>query len=156
MKTKNSFSATFERIAGCVCRSMSYRTTLMCLFLITVFCFPASTASAQKRKTQKTLANVDVPAQFPGGVEAMMQFISKEIKYPADAMEKKIGGRVVVSFVVDVDGSIHDVKVIRPVFPSLDAEAIRTIKAMPKWKPGEQNGKPVRTKMAVPISFRVQ
>ena len=97
----------------------------------------------------------DMPA-FPGGMEAMIQFISSNIKYPADAKKQKVDGRVLVKFVVEKDGSITEVKVIKPAFPSLDAEAIRVVKAMPKWKPGYQNGQAVRVQFAMPINFSLK
>jgi protein TonB len=78
------------------------------------------------------------------------------VKYPADAEKQKIEGRVIANFVVETDGSISNVEVFRPVFPSLDAEAVRVLSAMPKWKPGMQSGKVVRVKYTVPISFNLK
>ena len=93
--------------------------------------------------------------QFPGGSTALMQWINKNINYPKDAAEKGIQGRVVVEFVVEKDGSITEVNVIRAVNPSLDKEAQRVVKSMPNWIPGKQNGKPVRVKYTIPITFRL-
>jgi protein TonB len=89
-------------------------------------------------------------------MEAMIQFISNHIQYPADAQKQKVDGRVLVNFVVEKDGSITEVKVIKPTFPSLDAEAIRVVKAMSKWKPGYQNGKAVRVQFTMPINFSLK
>ena len=78
------------------------------------------------------------------------------MKYPADAEKKKVEGRVLVTFVVEPDGSISDITVVRKVFPSLDAEAVRVIAGMPRWKPGMQSGKVVRVKYTVPMTFRLK
>lgn len=95
------------------------------------------------------------PAQFPGGTQAMVKFLSENVMYPAIARQNGIQGRVLCQFIVNKDGSISDVTVVRSVDPSLDKEAIRLIKSMPKWQPGEQRGKLVRTKFTLPISFRL-
>ena len=95
------------------------------------------------------------PAQFPGGEQAMVKFLSENVMYPAIARANNIQGRVLCQFIVNKDGSISDVTVVRSVDPSLDREAIRLIKSMPKWQPGEQRGKLVRTKFTLPISFRL-
>ena len=93
---------------------------------------------------------------FPGGNEALMKFLQENVKYPVVAQENGVQGRVVVSFVVERDGSITDVKVVRSVDPSLDKEATRVVKSMPHWIPGKQNGAAVRVKYNVPVSFRLQ
>lgn len=93
------------------------------------------------------------PAQFPGGEQAMRKFLSENVMYPAIARQNGIQGRVLCQFIVNKDGSISDVTVVRSVDPSLDREAIRLIKSMPKWQPGEQRGKLVRTKFTLPINF---
>lgn len=93
---------------------------------------------------------------FPGGDAAMMKYLSENVKYPALAIKAQEQGRVVVSFTVEKDGAISDVKVARSVTPSLDAEAVRVVKAMPKWTPGRQGGQPVRVNYNVPVSFRLQ
>lgn len=99
---------------------------------------------------------VEEAPEFPGGMTALMQFLSKNIKYPTIAQENGTQGRVTVQFVVNRDGSIVDVKVLRGVDPYLDKEAIRVISSMPKWIPGKQRGKPVRVKYTVPVMFRLQ
>ena len=101
----------------------------------------------------------DVVAQmpsFPGGPSALMQYLSSNIKYPVVAEENGVQGRVVCTFVVERDGSITDVRVIKSVDPSLDKEAVRVVKSMPKWIPGKQNGSAVRVKYTVPVTFRLQ
>ena len=98
----------------------------------------------------------EVMPEFPGGMEAMMKYLSENLKYPEQAKEKKTQGRVLVSFVVEKNGSISDVKVVKGIGNGCDEEAVRVIKAMPKWKPGMQNGKKVRVSFAIPISFKLQ
>ena len=93
---------------------------------------------------------------FPGGQAALMQYLSSHVKYPAVAEENGISGRVTVQFVVERDGSVTDVRTMKSVDPSLDREAERVVKSMPKWIPGKQNGSPVRVKYFVPVVFRLQ
>ena len=97
-----------------------------------------------------------VDEEFSYNGMSLMQYLGKSIKYPTIAQETGTQGRVIVQFVVNKDGSIVDVKVVRGVDPYLDKEAIRVISTMPKWKPGEQRGKPVRCKFTVPVMFKLQ
>lgn len=99
---------------------------------------------------------VEQMPSFPGGQAALMQFLSSHVKYPAVAEENGIQGRVTVQFVVEKDGSVTDVKTMKSVDPSLDKEAERVVKSMPKWIPGKQNGSAVRVKYFVPVVFRLQ
>lgn len=94
--------------------------------------------------------------EFPGGMSALMSFVSKTIKYPTLAQEIGTQGRVIVRFIVNADGSISQASVVRPIDPLLDKEAIRVVLSMPRWKPGFQNGKPVRVIYHIPISFVLQ
>ncbi|MBR6227207.1 MAG: TonB family protein [Bacteroidales bacterium] len=94
--------------------------------------------------------------EFPGGVEALMDFVAKNVVYPQEAMDKEISGRVYVSFVIEKDGSVNEVKVMKGIGGGCDDEAVRVIKAMPKWKPGKQDGKPVRVSYMMPITFKLQ
>ena len=93
---------------------------------------------------------------FPGGPAALMKYLSENTKYPVVAQENGVQGRVTVQFVVEKDGSISDVHVLRGVDPSLDKEAVRVTKSMPHWNPGMQNGGPVRVKFTLPVTFRLQ
>ena len=93
--------------------------------------------------------------EFPGGMEEMMKYLSMNIRYPEAARKAGTQGRVPVNFVVEADGTISNANVLRSVSEELDAEAIRVIQNMPKWKPGMQNGKAVRVKYTIPISFRL-
>ena len=97
----------------------------------------------------------DVPAEFPGGEKAMMAFISSNMQYPQEAMEMGEQGRVFVEFIVEKDGSLTGIKVLRGVSTSLDREAKRVIRLMPKWKPAEAKGKAMRSRNRLPISFRL-
>ena len=99
---------------------------------------------------------VEQMPSFPGGDAALMKYLQENVKYPVVAQENGVQGRVVISFVVERDGSITDVKVARSVDPSLDREAQRVVKSMPNWIPGKQNGSAVRVKYNVPVSFRLQ
>lgn len=92
---------------------------------------------------------------YPGGMEAMMDFFNKNMKYPKEAFDAKQEGRVIAQFVVEKDGCITDAHIVKSVSPALDAEALRIVNAMPNWTPGRQNGKPVRVKYTVPISFKL-
>ncbi|MBP3778365.1 MAG: TonB family protein [Prevotella sp.] len=105
--------------------------------------------------TGKTFDVVEEMPQFPGGPAALFEFLSKNIQYPKDAEKAKLQGRVIVTFVVKKDGSITDAKVVKSVAPSLDAEALRVINAMPNWAPGRQGGQPVNVKYTVPLTFRL-
>ena len=104
----------------------------------------------------KIFTVVEQMPMFPGGDAALMGYLRDNMHYPTVAAENGVQGRVVVGFVVERDGSITDVNVLRSVDPSLDREAMRVVKAMPKWTPGKQNGSAVRVKYQVPVTFRLQ
>lgn len=123
------------------------------------------TDSIERDKRQKIVAQygpddvrevVDQMPSYPGGLGALMQYLSSNIKYPKEAEKKGGQGRVVTSFVVEKDGSITDVKVTKSVHPVLDAEAVRVVSQMPKWIPGKESGMPVRVKYTLPVTFRLQ
>lgn len=109
----------------------------------------------EEEDTQVFFIVEDMP-EFPGGELALRQFIANSIKYPVIAQENGIQGRVYVTFVVDADGSVSDPRIARGVDPSLDKEALRVVSMLPKWKPGQQRGKPVRVSYTVPINFQLQ
>ena len=119
--------------------------------------FGLSTVNAQKtvvaEKNQQVFDVVEQMPEYPGGIQALFEYLQQNVKYPEDAKKQKIEGRVIATFVVETDGSINNVEVVKPAFPSLDAEAVRVLSAMPKWKPGMQSGKAVRVKYTVPINF---
>ena len=109
-----------------------------------------------KEEETKVFDVVEVMPTFPGGQQALFEWLSKNIKYPVVAEENGVQGRVIVTFVVERNGSITDVQVAKSVDPSLDKEAVRVVKAMPHWIPGKQNGSAVRVKFTVPVTFRLQ
>ena len=110
----------------------------------------------QKNNSDKAYDLVEEMPQYPGGVGKLMEYVSMSIRYPKEAESKSIQGRVVTTFVVEKDGSITDAEVVKSVDPALDAEALRVVKAMPKWTPGKQDGKPIRVKYTMPITFALQ
>ena len=101
------------------------------------------------------IAEIEDGPEFPGGTQALLEYMRTHIRYPADAREQDIQGRVLVVFIVNKDGSIAEPEVVKSVSPSLDEEALRIISTMPKWNPGMQRGKPVRTRYTLPVNFRL-
>lgn len=101
-------------------------------------------------------SEVDTPPSFPGGMSKLMHFLSKNLKYPEQSAKNGIEGKVIVSFIVEKDGRLTNIRVEKSVAPELDAEAVRVISVMPKWNPGKQKGKTVRTSVTQPVRFRVQ
>lgn len=116
----------------------------------------ADNEAVQSKVDDTTFDMVEIAPEFPGGVQELLKYLKDNIKYPQDAQDAKKEGRVIAQFVVTTDGSIADVKIIRSVYPSLDEEAIRVIKSMPKWKPGTQDGKPINVRYTLPVMFKLQ
>ena len=106
-------------------------------------------------KPDNVFDEVDEMPQFPGGMAGLMQYLSTNVRYPEDAKESGAQGRVIVSFIVEKDGSISYARVTKPTYSSLDDEALRVVSNMPKWTPGKQNGEAVRVKYSIPVSFRL-
>ena len=104
---------------------------------------------------EKVYQVVGQQPNFPGGKEELFKYLAYNMIYPADAAKNKVEGRVLVTFVIEHDGSISNVNVVNSVYPSLDKEAIRVVSEMPKWIPGKANGKTVRVKYTIPITFRL-
>ena len=115
----------------------------------------AMTQSVGNRITEWMGDIVEHHPSFPGGQQALLDFLRQNVNYPEQAKKDSIEGRVVVGFVIDTDGSITDPKIVRSVHPLLDAEALRVVKLMPKWEPGSENGTPVKVKYNLPISFKI-
>ncbi len=105
---------------------------------------------------ERTFDIVEQMPSFPGGTKKLMDYLNKNIRYPEALAETCIQGRVIISFVVEKDGSISDIKVAKSLDPLLDEEAVRVVSGMPKWNPGKQNGVTVRVKYTVPVTFRLQ
>lgn len=118
------------------------------------------TASAQKTVVSQSKQNVydavEQMPEFPGGMPAMIEYLQNNLKYPKDAIKQQVGGRVMVMFVVETDGSLSNVRVARKVFHSLDTEAVRVVKSMPKWKPGKEKGRLVRVNYTLPVVFSLK
>jgi TonB family protein len=108
-----------------------------------------------KHTDDKVYILVDVMPEFKGGTEALMKYLGNNVKYPKEAKENKIEGKVLVGFIIDTKGNIKEVNIIKTADELLDAEAVRVIKTMPKWKPGKQDGKKVNVKFVLPIAFKL-
>lgn len=104
-------------------------------------------------ENQQTLRVVEDLPQFPGGAVEFMKWLTKNLRYPAVAQQNKIQGKVVVQFIINKDGTVTDLKVVKSAEPSLDREALRVLRMMPKWKPGVENDKPCRTMVCIPVVF---
>lgn len=115
----------------------------------------AETKPVEEEKVYN-IAMVEQKPEFVGGEAAMYKWLSENIVYPSAASEEGVQGRVVVEFVVGKDGSITNVRVLRPRHPALDKEAVRVVKAMPKWIPGRNNGQPVKVTYTLPVTFKLQ
>ena len=105
---------------------------------------------------QEIFQIVEEMPSFPGGDQKMMEYVAKNIKYPQIARETGVQGKVFVNFVVEPDGSVSNVKILRGIGGGCDEEAMRVVKSMPKWKPGKQRGKPVRVSYNLPVNFKLQ
>lgn len=112
-------------------------------------------STAETSKDDGLYIDYEERAKFPGGDPECMKWLSEHIKYPADCQKAGIGGRVLVSFVITEKGSVQDVKATRSPHPSLAKEAERVVKSMPKWNPATENGKPVNSRMMLPVNFNL-
>ena len=118
---------------------------------------PVEEVKEEEEDEQVVFVVVETMPEFPGGTQALFKYLSENVKYPVIAQENGIQGRVICQFTVNKDGSIVDVEVVRSGGDaSLDKEAVRVIKSMPKWSPGKQRGKAVRVKYTVPVNFKLQ
>lgn len=115
---------------------------------------PTPKFPAQQKNGVYTVSDV-MPA-FPGGTKAMRNYLSRNVRYPKADLEKNLQGRAVVQFVVELDGSLTDVKVVRSASAAMGEEAVRVFKNSPKWKPGKVNGKAVRAQYYVPVNFTLE
>ena len=114
---------------------------------------PQQAAATQAAPTEDVYTFVEQSPQFPGGEAALMEFIRKQLQYPAEAKKNNEEGRVMVQFVVTRDGAIRNAEVVRGVSRSLDQEALRIVSVMPRWNPGKQNGQPVNVRFMLPMTF---
>ena len=122
---------------------------LLCLMMATLM-----TLSAEAQ-TDKVYDRVEVMPEFPGGMQGLFEYMQNNVNYPKEAKNQKIEGRVIVSFIVEKDGSISDVHPLTAVHPLLDKEAMRLVNEIPRWKPGTEKGKAVRVSFALPVSFKL-
>ena len=126
------------------------------LSVLAILMMANTTVMAQEKKVDNNVYNTsEVMPKYPGVIQAMMRFIGENVRYPQEAIDNGIQGRVLVSFVVEKDGSVSDVKVLKGIGSGCDEEAIRVVEAMPKWEPGKDKGKTVRVKYDLPISFKL-
>lgn len=116
---------------------------------------PDNVVSSAKDVKDVTFDVCEVMPEYKGGMTALMKYLTQSLKYPESAQKEKIEGHVIVTFVVDKDGSICEAKVVKSVSPDIDAEAVRVVNSMPKWRPGRQNGEVVRVRYTLPITFRL-
>ena len=124
---------------------------ILCIALILL----SQLSVAQHNKTDSSGQITEVMPEFPGGQKALIAYLSKTMRYPERARESGIGGKVVTQFIVEEDGSITNITVIRSQGCGCDEEAVRVISAMPRWKPGSQNGVPVKTQFTLPFTFKL-
>ena len=124
MKTKN------EKLNGLWWRLLTVMSVQAILLMVNT----NAMAQNKKKANDKVLEKAEVMPEYPGGDQAMMDFVAKNVQYPQEARDKEISGRVLVSFIVEKDGSIADVKVVKGIGGGCDEEAVRVVKAMPKWK----------------------
>ena len=122
------------------------------MFLIMFFMAFVS-VSAYSQSDDEVYIMVEKRAEFPGGQSEMLKYIQDNRQYPDEAKENDVHGKVLVRFIVERDGTLSDVKVMRGIGSGCDEEAVRVITSMPKWKPGEQGGKTVRTSLTLPATF---
>ena len=122
------------------------------MFLIMFFMAFVS-VSAYSQSDDEVYIMVEKRAEFPGGQSEMLKYIQDNRQYPDEAKENDVHGKVLVSFIVERDGTLSDVKVKRGIGSGCDEEAVRVITSMPKWRPGEQGGKAVRTSLTLPVTF---
>lgn len=124
--------------------------------LLIMLCAFSLNVNAQEKKSDNSdvvFTVVENEAEFPGGVEAMNRFMAENIKYPTLAKQKNIEGKVIISFIVEKNGTLSDIRTIKDIGEGCGDEGVRIVKLMPKWKPAKQKGQPVRQQFLLPISF---
>lgn len=132
-----------------------FKSLSLFALLVMVFAFSLN-VNAQEKKTENSdvvFIVVENEAEFPGGVEAMNRFMAENIKYPTLAKQKNIEGKVIISFIVEKNGTLSDIRTIKDIGEGCGDEGVRIVKLMPKWKPAKQKGQPVRQQFLLPISF---
>lgn len=137
------------------------------LFIALMLIGVAAAACAQSDAKASTKANdataeeevfliVEQEAEFPGGLDALSKYLSANLTYPQEARDANVEGKVIVQFVIEKNGKVSNIKVLRDIGSGCGEEAVRVIKGMPRWKPGQQRGKPVRCQFTLPVNFQLQ
>ncbi|MCQ2300630.1 MAG: energy transducer TonB [Bacteroidales bacterium] len=137
------------------------------LFIALMLIGVAAAACAQSDAKATTKANdataeeevfliVEQEAEFPGGLDALSKYLSANLTYPQEARDANVEGKVIVQFVIEKNGKVSNIKVLRDIGSGCGEEAVRVIKGMPRWKPGQQRGKPVRCQFTLPVNFQLQ
>ncbi|WP_158825369.1 energy transducer TonB [Mucilaginibacter lacusdianchii] len=134
-------------------RALIAKYAFWVLFIAGFFNFNMSYAQEADSDHNEVFTSVEHTPEFPGGMNEFFKYVSTNIKYPAEAREKKMEGKVIATFIVEKDGALSNVKILRSSDESFATEAVRVVSASPKWKPGTQNGKMVRVQYTVPIVF---
>lgn len=129
--------------------------TMMTLCLSAMTWAQKTIVSNEAGPKEEAFDVVEQMPEYPGGMEALIQFMGQNMKYPKDAQKLNKQGRVLVTFIVEKDGCVSNAVVVKSVWPSLDAEALRLVRLMPKWTPGKQNGKVARVKFTMPFNFSI-
>lgn len=115
-----------------------------------------NTIQTKDGKNTHEFTIIEVAPEFPGGIKALYAYIADHVRVQADAEKARIKGKVIIKFIIDQTGKATDAEVVQPLYPSLDEEALRLVRKMPRWKPGQQEGKPVRVTYQLPIAFNYQ
>jgi TonB family protein len=151
MSTKINLPKLFALSLGCLLVAM----TLAPATGATPIAPPQDTTTLQNDTTVYQIEEVDVKPEYPGGINKLSQFVKNKLRYPMEAADRNIQGRVIVHFTIKADGKIDDIKVLDSIHRLLDREAMRIVRAMPKWTPGELNGKKVAVRFIFPITFQL-
>lgn len=114
------------------------------------------TAATEGKAKEKAFKEAEVMPKFPGGVQGLMKYFAKSIKYPVFAQERKEEGKVILQMVIGKEGTLSDIKVLHSASPWLDAEAVRVVSNMPRWEPGRQEGKAIAVEYTLPVVFKLQ
>lgn len=130
--------------------------SFIALFATVAVMLTAGSLNVSAQEEEEPMTQPEIAPEFPGGTVALLSLIQQNIKYPEEAKEQEIQGRVIVQFTIEKDGSVTDVKVVKSVHPLVDEQVVRAVSAMPAWKPGMHEGKPVRVSYSVPFRFRLQ
>lgn len=153
LRFNKRFLLSFPVLISCVCIAFGQTTYPVEDLRKTPVTKEVIIVESPTAESAVSVGSVEFKPQFPEGDKAMFEWIAKNLTYPADASELGITGKVIVSFIVEKDGSVTNAKIIRSLYPSIDKEALRLVNAMPRWTPGKMYGEPVRVTYLLPINF---